>query len=689
MKESTSTIGTIKYWIKQDGVQKTSTIIKQDRYVGDDIYEEQITLIRAGLGRGKTTSFIKHINNTNYKNYICLTSRRTFATSLCNRLNNETNRKFKLYTDKCFDISGLVIQSESLHRIQDILFGDDTLIIIDECESFLQQMTSTTTHKSNHQTNFDVFLKMLDCKCIFMDAFLSNKTLTFLNDCHKKYTLYDYVLQPDSRQAIEIQPNSEVQENGKIKVEYFEPFCNKMRSLISQGKKGYIFIASKNALQGFIQMIDGTFPNIKKVVYYSEKKDCLKDVNESWSKQDLVICNSALTIGVNFDIENHFDFIGCFTQASVSNLVRDIFQSFYRIRHVHQLYYAVDPTLYNFNLNTTTNIIEIKKEFYNINFWFQEHYNHYFPTNIPISKIYEKAIFNLFVNSKLEQSLSVREIKSEFDKYLKICGYTLINDNQPNIKIDCNFLIKGDILYENIPEITQKEYYRLLNYQFRTETDTLILEKYVFQQTIWYNKIDGCSLNVLWSMFKQCDNKKKMRNIAYEKSLQDKTIVINSIVSHALPILAGKMSLKLEIVNNLTNWLGLKNTYDNTTPIKKNDKLINIFKENVKKIYDIFKIKDRRKNKDGTFMNGNFNDMDFKTVIMITNQVFSKWGYSTIKKGKQKRKTVDGKQIDISDYIVELDKDIYNNIIPYNYKEETSILERPIDGNDNLQNNLF
>jgi hypothetical protein len=189
-------------------------------------------------------------------------------------------------------------------------------------------------------------------------------------------------------------------------------------------------------------------------------------------------------------------------------------------------------------------------------------------------------------------------------------------------------------------------------------------------------------------MFKNCDDKKKMRNIAYEKSLQDKTIAINSIVSHALPILASKMSLKLEIVNNLTKWLGLKNTYDTTKPIKKDDKLIGIFKQNVKKIYDIFKIKDRRKTKDGKFMNGNFNDMDFKTVIMITNQVFSKWGYSTIKKSTRKREMINGIRSDISDYIIEIDKDIYDNIIPYNYKEQTSTLERPNDGNDNLQNNI-
>jgi hypothetical protein len=688
------TINTLKKWVNQDlievqiEIEKSSTIIKNDRYVGDDIYDQQITLIRAGLGRGKTTSFIKYINNTNYKNYICLTSRKTFATSLCNRLNDETNRKFKIYTDKDFNISGLVIQAESLHKIQDIKFGEDTLIILDECESFLQQMTSSTTHKNNHQTNFDVFLRMLDCKIIFMDAFLGNKTLSFLTDCNKKYNLYDYVLQPDVRNAIEINPISEVLDNGKIGFDYHTPFCNKMMSLISQGKKGYIFIASKNSLEGFLQYINGTFPKIKKAVYYADKKDCLKDVNESWSKVDLVICNSALTIGVNFDIKNHFDFIACHIEACVSNLVRDMFQSFYRIRHIETLYYSVDPKLYNFNLNTTTNIVEIKKRFTNTNHWFSQHYNEHFPKNIPICKIYEEAIFNLFVNATLEQSLSVREIKSEFDKYLKICGYINIHDTEPIILVPVGCRITGDTPYENIPEITQKEYYCLLNNQFRKESDTLILEKYVFQQTIWYNKIDVYSLKALWGLFKNCENKKKMRNIAYEKSLQDKTIAINSIVSHALPILANKMSLKLEMVNKITQWLGLKNTYDTTTPIKKDDKLIGIFKENVKKIYDIFKIKDRRKTKDGKFMNGNFNDMDFKTVIMITNQVFSKWGYSAIKKGKQKRKTVDGKQIDISNYIIEIDTDIYDNIIPHNYKEQTSTLERPIDGNDNLQNNF-
>lgn len=681
------TINTLKKWINEDSIElqvkieKSSTIIKNDRYVGDDIYDQKITLIRAGLGRGKTTSVTKHINNTNYKNYICLTPRRTFATSLCNRLNNETTRKFKLYTDKCFDISGLVIQAESLHKIQDIKFGDDTLIIVDECESFLQQMTSTTTHKSNHQTNFDVFLRMLNCNIIFMDAFLSSKTLTFLNDCDKQYTLYEYVLPPDSRNSVEIQPESEVQENGKIKVEYYDPFCKKMMSLIAQGKKGYIFIASKDALKGFLQIIDGTFPNIKKAIYYADKKDCLKDVNDSWSKVDLVICNSALTIGVNFD-KIHFDFIGCYTQASVSNLVRDIFQSFYRIRHVSTLYYAVDPTLYNFNVNTTTNIVEIKKRFSNTNFWFTQHYNEHFSKNIPICKIYEEAIFNLFINSTLEQALSVREIKSEFDKYLKICGYINVQDTQPTIKVDYYSRITGDTPYENIPEITQEEYYRLLNNQFRKESDTLILEKYVFQQTIWYNKIDNYSLNALWSMFKKCDDKKKIRNIAYEKSLQDKTITINSIVSHALPILASKMSLKLEMVNKITQWLGLKNTYDTKTPIKNNDKLIDIFKDNVKQIYDIFKLRDRRKNKDGSFMNCNFTNMDFKTVIMITNQVFSKWGYSTVKKAKQQLKTINGKRINIiNDYIIEIENDIYDNIIPHNYKENNSTIDRPKDIN--------
>jgi len=697
------TINTLKKWVNEDSIElqieieKSSTIIKHDRYVGDDIYDQKITLIRAGLGRGKTTSVTKHINNTTYKNYICLTPRRTFATSLCNRLNNETNRKFKLYTDKCFDISGLVIQAESLHKIQDIKFGDDTLIIVDECESFLQQMTSTTTHKSNHQTNFDVFLRMLDCNIIFMDAFLSSKTLTFLNDCDKKYTLYDYLLPPDSRNAIEIQPESEVQENGKIKVEYYDNFCKKMMSLISQGKRGYIFIACKKFLEIFVNSLNATFPDTKKAIYYADRKDCLKDVNESWSKVDLVICNSALTIGVNFDIQNHFDFIGCFTQASVSNLIRDIFQSFYRIRHVPTLYFAVDPTIYNFNINTTTNIVEIKRRFTNTNQWFTQHYNDHFPKNIPICKIHEEAIFNLFVNATLEQALSVRDIKNEFNKYLKICGYIVCENTEPNIEVK---IIDGnsfDEAYNSIPEITQQEYYRLLNDQFRKPSDTLILEKYVFQHTIWFNKLNNYKIATMWDLFTGCvDFKKKLRNISYEKALQDKTIAINSIVSHSLPILASKMSLKLEIVNNITQWLGLKNSYDTTTPIKQNDKVIDLFKNNVKKIYDIFKLRDQRKSKDGKFMNGNFDNMDFYNVITITNQVFSKWGYGTIKKGKQVLRTINGKRVDISDYMISMTgiyKDIYDSVydsvIPYNYDEKTSTIERPKNENDKLENDIL
>jgi queuine/archaeosine tRNA-ribosyltransferase len=83
-------------------------------------------------------------------------------------------------------------------------------------------------------------------------------------------------------------------------------------------------------------------------------------------------------------------------------------------------------------------------------------------------------------------------------------------------------------------------------------------------------------------------------------------------------------------------------------------------------------------------MNGAFDNMDFKTVIMITNQVFNKWGYSTLKKAKKQLKTIDGKRINITtDYIIEIDKDIYDNIIPHNYNENNSTIERP-KGNDIL-----
>ena len=49
----------------------------------------------------------------------------------------------------------------------------------------------------------------------------------------------------------------------------------------------------------------------------SDSLDDFLNINESWSKQDVVLFTSCVTCGLNFDIVHHFDMVGIYA-AQVS-----------------------------------------------------------------------------------------------------------------------------------------------------------------------------------------------------------------------------------------------------------------------------------------------------------------------------------------------------------------------------------
>ncbi len=114
----------------------------------------------------KTTASVDHINNTHYDRIIVLAPRKTFAKSVLNRLNIETKKEFVLYSNlkgKDYYISSphVVIQVESLHRLKTIDPSEKTMILCDEIESILFQMTVTKTHGINHTSNLDMLEDIL------------------------------------------------------------------------------------------------------------------------------------------------------------------------------------------------------------------------------------------------------------------------------------------------------------------------------------------------------------------------------------------------------------------------------------------------------------------------------------------------------------------------------------------------
>ena len=79
-----------------------------------------------------------------------------------------------------------------------------------------------------------------------------------------------------------------------------------------------------------------------------------EDVNQSWSDVQLVATTSTITVGCNFDVPNVFHMVYIYASAVCHNLVRDIFQASYRVRHLidEHMVYHVDPRHFGQNLPT-------------------------------------------------------------------------------------------------------------------------------------------------------------------------------------------------------------------------------------------------------------------------------------------------------------------------------------------------
>lgn len=629
-----------------------------DEYVNPNIYNspQKVIIVKAGLGRGKTTACISYINSCkdDFSKIIVFTPRITYAQSISDRLNKETiYNDWTLYNDKTTDYlienKRVIIQCESLHRLSNV-FEDETLVIIDEFESFLTSLTSTKTHKKNHEQNLQVFEGLLNCKKIIcLDAFISEKTFTLFKSLNFSYFYIEYTKKLKERQYIHIKSDKDK--------DIFQTWMNYIINEISNGKRMYIYFSSIKKLEIFRQYVDKNLPDIKYLHYSSIHKGSLINVNTLWSSVDLILTTGTITVGVNYDIRNHFHSIGIYASATSKNLVRDMFQSSYRIRHLIDdlMIFGLDQAHYG--INVATSIDEIRKSLddkisLQISTYEQLHLKKH-PNSQNFGWLKELFIHNIF-----EFNSSIMKLEDEFYHYLNECNYIECDImNVVEMDLMCDEDLKSTTyMYKDIPSISVDTMKILRRQPIKTDLEKLQLEKFFFQQSVQEieNKDDE---QCLWSLYIDY-GRSKFRNIKHEKQLVNETLNLSSIIDTTLPIIADSMGIKLKTIRKISSWYGLDHSQDITKiiPTKKLETLIPLFRENIKQIYTAFELRETRSKKE---------DWSIRKITTITNMVLSKWGYTKIKKKSRKKDgNSRGVQTDISDYIVEntVDMDVYEHI---------------------------
>ena len=633
---------------------------KQDKYVRTkDINSGNICIVKAALGKGKTTATLNHIRENEYDYILVLTPRRSYARTTLSRMNSEivlpNDEKFVLYSDVKGQIKNkyLIIQVESLHRYNEEFDKGKTLLILDEVESLLYQMTSKNTHGKNHMENLYIFEKMVreSSKVLCMDAFISNKTIHTLSNLGLKFEYFNYTRRLEERTAIEYKDKQRLRQ--------------KLISELENGHKVFFFCSSKKQLTDyFLSDIRDKLPE-KKIIEYHSKKTCdLTDVVKTWKEADLVICTCSITIGCNFDLLNVFHNIFVYASACSQNLIRDIFQACYRVRHLieKRMYYCLDTK--RFGINETTNIDQIKQMFEDRVYYHRKHYEKYLQfdciDNTP------KWVKDLLVYNIFETNMSIMNMRELFMKYLEMCNYTIVDDDDEDLEdldIEDNKVIKEEFNYEDIPEITYSVLKELLLKRKKeplTDIEDMMICKSFFQDTLKreddFEKMKLDDEITLWNLYVKYGGRTKFRNLCYEKGYYQGELRIADIISVNYPELADNFSRKLEDIIDISNRFGLKHSQD-TKKILRSDieKNLEWIRENERRFTTNFDLRQSRSKS---------NEMDIRKAVDLLNMILGKWGYSKIKKEKQIRKRVNGKLFDVSDFNNENteDIDVYENM---------------------------
>lgn len=298
---------------------------------------EKYSLFNVGMGGGKTAQTISFLKNE--PNFLWIAPNKALATNTKKRFEvenidlchyEEVSTKHKK-SGKLKEVDRLIICLNSIHYIDDVKYD---VLVIDEIETLLDKFLGDFLEQGKLQLKSTVWNTFVNLfrnakKVILLDAFITTKTVNFINSLEKNvsYKIYERIFEPQKRT-----------------IKYMDDDKAMLHDIIEKirnGQKLFIFYPYKKQSNNFMSM--ESMNNViemstgKKGIFYNADvddtiKSGLKDVNTSWEGKDYVITNNIITCGVNYE---NLDFDYTYIFIASHNTPRDIIQVSYRTRHLN------------------------------------------------------------------------------------------------------------------------------------------------------------------------------------------------------------------------------------------------------------------------------------------------------------------------------------------------------------------
>lgn len=274
--------------------EENSNIYSEKKMEDIPDIEQKIILLKANMKMGKTKIIKKYMEKYKYQTILFISSRRSFTKECKSKFGFDSYLDEDLQKKQIIDSDKLIIQVESLYKINRTKKWD--LIILDESESIIQQFSSPFI-KENRDSVAQIlkYLIINSNKTICMDANLSNLTYQImLNIIENKNEIYY------------IENNYKNYSNDKhFYTNDFITLTDNLVEKLKQKKKIIICSNSLKKLKIMHKIIQDYDSKLKTELYssesISENHHHLNDIEKYWDGLDIVLYSPTITSGISYE----------------------------------------------------------------------------------------------------------------------------------------------------------------------------------------------------------------------------------------------------------------------------------------------------------------------------------------------------------------------------------------------------
>lgn len=448
-------------------------------------YEFKFMLLKSAYGTGKTYFFKTLLSN--YKKVVFITYRQSLAHTLYSELSEKYN--FKHYQELEGDLNEkrLIIQIDSILRID---FNNFDLVVLDEIEGLLNHISSPLI-----KNQYYIYGKLKNMivespKILCMDGDLGERSFDFINNMKFKSNYKNYKVSNGKMVKIDDTINDVYfrifQNTYKTQSKHFifmsgdAPFYDSINKDLNENKKIVIVSMSAN----ICEMIEKMYSNKYKVIKHTgieKNKDILKMFKTEWKKCDILVYSPTIEAGVDFD-EEYFD--KCYgVICNKSTCPRAYNQMLNRIRKFKE--HTINILMLGIPNFITNGLVYRKEEIENIKFSdYQDA---------------DETFLNILIHNETEATNANSYLITEFIKQIESKGHTYeyISDTA-NKKKEANEkpkAIKTNKIL-NAKSISEEEFLELDAMKKHnidlTADDYYSIQKYLYTKyfNVYYREID-------------------------------------------------------------------------------------------------------------------------------------------------------------------------------------------------------